>query len=264
MLQDIYQYISITNFTWVFIMLRYILLLIICNISMPIFADGPRLLIKIPSRSRPAQFFKVLDLYYANLSGTIPYIFLITCDIDDTSMNNQKVKKRFEQYKNLIVHFGNNRSKVEAYNHDMDLVADWQIVLVTSDDMIPVEKNYDQIICDFMKKYFPDFDGVLNFYDGHGATRTNTLPIIGKKFYDRFGYIYSPTYKSLYCDEELTLISRMLSKEALLHKTIIEHRHPHHGNVAWDDLYKKNEALDKRDQAVFNKRRAHNFYIKRR
>lgn len=49
--------------------------------------QSPKLLIKFPTRERPQKFFKMLDLYYQYLSGTVPVHFLISCDIDDRSMN---------------------------------------------------------------------------------------------------------------------------------------------------------------------------------
>ncbi len=219
----------------------------------------PHLLIKIPTRSRPAQFFKMLDVYYKKLSKKIDYTFLITCDTDDASMNNDVVKSRLKKYRNLVVHFDNNTTKVEAYNNGLAQVPAWDIVVVTSDDMLPIARGYDKTIVDNMLHYFPEFDGVLNFFDGYASNFLNTMPIIGKKFYQRFGYIYNPIYKSLYCDQELTLVSRMLKKEVIFNITIIEHQHPHHGTVSWDDLYKKNESYDSVDKAIFEQRQASKF-----
>ena len=74
------------------------------------------------------------------------------------------------------------------------------IVLLASDDMIPMEKGFDNIIIDKMKNYYPDTDGVLWFNDGYQGDKLNTLCILGKKYYDRFGYIYNPEYISVLSD----------------------------------------------------------------
>lgn len=223
--------------------------------------SSPRLLIKIPTRSRPEQFFKNLDLYYQKLSGEIPYKFLITCDCDDSTMNNPEIIERFKKYPNLAVNFSNNKSKVEAYNRGIEDEQQFDIVLVASDDLEPIIDHYDALIANEMTTVFPDYDGVLNFNDGHVGGECNTMPVIGKKYYERFKYIYHPDYQSLYCDEELALVSKILRKEKVCDQVIIRHNHPVFGSAQWDALYYRNEQLKARDHAVFHARKSHNFYL---
>ena len=224
--------------------------------------EMPRLLIKIPTRSRPELFFKRLDLYYEGLSGVVPYHFLISCDVDDATMNNREIITKLETYDNLSFYFGNNYSKVEAYNADMNKYNDWDIVLVVSDDMVPVTQGYDIIIATTMQKYFPDYDGILNFHDGHVMDALNTYPVIGRTYFNRFGFIYNPVYKALFCDSELTYISRALGKEALIPSVLINHYHPIWNLADWDELYIKNEAIgSKVDAYTYAERRAKNFYL---
>ncbi len=225
----------------------------------------PKLLIKIPTRSRPTQFFDHLDLYYQKLSGEIPYWFLITCDVDDSTMNCIEVKERLARYPNLTVNFSHNATKVEAYNRDIDKYVNWfDILLVTSDDMKPVAQGYDKIIADQMLANFPDFDGVLNFHDGHIGEILNTLPIIGKKYYERFGYAYHPAYHALWCDNELTVVSRMLGKEAVINQIIIHHHHPLYRSESFDALLARNESFYHVDQAIYEQRRARYFDLNER
>ncbi len=224
-------------------------------------SESPLLLIKIPTRSRPTQFFAMLNLYYAKLSGKNRYHFLISCDSDDAAMNNPKAIKQLQSYKHLTFNFSKNRSKVQAYNADMKLAPrDWAIVLVTSDDMEPIKAGYDEIIIEKMKAGFPRFDGVLNFNDGHGHG-LNTLPIIGRRFYRKFGYIYNPSYISLFCDNELMDISQMLHKELKCPEVIIRHNHPAWNTASWDSLYAKNESFANHDRQVYSIRKANNFYL---
>lgn len=229
-----------------------------CGISL---SNPPKLLIKIPTRQRPDQFFRVLDMYYAALSGKIPYSFLISCDIDDKTMNNPDVIARLSTYKNLFCYFNYNKSKVEAYNADMDNHMDFDLLLVTSDDTKPMQ-NYDEIIAEVMVNRFPDFDGVLNFNDGHQKQNLNTLPVIGKNFYLRFGYIYHPVYKAYYCDEELTLVSKWLGKEVYDSRVIILHVHPDWNLASFDDLYMHNAKFESVDHGIFLTRKQSNFYLK--
>lgn len=237
-------------------MKRFIISYIVFNLN--IAAVTPTLLIKIPTRSRPTQFLKVLDLYYKYLSNSIPYKFLITCDSNDVTMNNPEMRARLASYPNLTVTFDDNKSKIEAYNNGLASV-DFDIVLITSDDMEPVMPSYDKIIVDLMLEHFPDFDGVLNFNDGNFTSQCNTLPILGKKFFDRFEYAYHPSYRSLWCDVELTLVSRMLRKEKTSKIVLIRHKHPSNGEGAYDALYAQNIAHEAEDGVIF-RQRLHNFF----
>jgi hypothetical protein len=194
----------------------------------------------------------MLDLYYAKLSKQTPYTFVISCDVDDATMNNETVIKKLQQYPHLHYYFGNSATKVASYNADMDKHQDWDIVLVVSDDMEPVVQNYDLIIAQKMTQYFPDYDGILSFHDGYVGSQVNTYPIIGKKYYDRFNYIYAPCYQSLWCDNELTVISKILKKEKICKECIIRR----------NNATKNNEDVEiSSDSTTYIQRRESNFYI---
>lgn len=228
--------------------------------SLNICAVQTTLLIKIPTRSRPDQFFKMLDTYYEYLSHTIPFTFLITCDQDDTSMNNESVIEKLQSYPHLVFGFTNCASKVEAYNQDVNNF-DFDILLVAADDIVPVVKNFDVIIFNTMKETFPDFDGVLNINDGTIGRLCNTIPILGSRYYKRFGYIYHPSYKALVCDVELTNVSKILKREKVIDQVLMKHNHPSWGLAKKDNLYKKNETFHMQDKDVFFQRRVNFFDI---
>jgi hypothetical protein len=185
-----------------------------------------KLLVKFPTRGRPDKFFTVLDRYYYGAKRKDLTSFLITCDKDDLTMNNHSVRERLQKnYKNMVVVFGNSNSKIEAVNNDMNLAPEYDIILLASDDMVPEEKSYDEVIRNKMKELYPDTDGVLWFFDGYRKD-FNTLCILGKKYYERFGYIYHPSYKSFWCDNEFTDVANMLKKQTFIDKVIIRHIHP--------------------------------------
>lgn len=245
--------------------IRHVLAIItILHFSLSCSPENPRLLIKIPTRSRPVKFFKMLERYYSLLSKKHPYFFLITCDIDDQTMNNKMCKEKLAKYPNLVVTFSDNHSKIEAYNRDIDSFIDQcDIILTASDDMEPMIHEYDHIIITTMQTKFPEYDGVLNFHDGFVGEELNTYPILGKNYYKKFGYIYYPGYISLVCDLEITMVSRMLKKEHIDDRVLFRHKHPAHGASAWDALYHQNDnanILDI-DKKVFNARRPRCFDI---
>jgi hypothetical protein len=80
-----------------------------------------------------------------------------------------------------------------------------------------------------MTEHYPDTDGVLWFNDGYQGNRLNTLCILGKKYYDRFNYIYHPDYISVWCDNEFMDVANLLGKQIYFDDIIIRHEHPDWG-----------------------------------
>lgn len=224
-----------------------------------------RILFKLPSRSRPDRVFEVLDATVNNLNDKENFLFLLSLDSDDQTMNNESVINKLNSYPNMNYVFGNSTSKVHAVNRDLDSFnREWDILVLLSDDMVPVLTGFDDIIRLNFEKYFPDFDGVTWFNDGFQKNRINTLSIMGKKYYQRFNYIYHPDYKSLYCDNEFTNVANILNKQVYIDTVIIEHRHFSIGNnrSRYDDLYRRNDSLMKSDEIIFWSRHKKNFDLK--
>lgn len=214
------------------------------------------ILFKYPTRERPEWFKKTLEIYYSLLSNTISYKFLITMDNDDQSMNNDEIKCFLRSKPNLRYHYGDHKSKIEAVNNGMDIYKEWDILVLVSDDMIPIVKGFDKIIVDEMIKNFPNTDGVLHFNDGFlGKDVTITLSIMGKAMYDRFGYIYHPDYKSFWCDNEFTDVVSEMKKVAYFPQVIIKHEWKGFTKVNKDKLYVRNSELGIDDGDVYAKRR---------
>lgn len=220
-----------------------------------------KLLIKFPTRNRKNKFFKVLK-QYQNLCEDIGNTqFLITLDNDDETMNPNEVSDIFNTFKNVKVIYGNSDSKIHAINRDIELADDWDIVLLASDDMTPKVKGYDNIIRNKMKEFYPDTDGILWFNDGHQGNKLNTLSILGKKYYDRFGYIYQPEYKSVWCDNEFMMVGNLLGKQTYFDEVIIEHEHPDWGYGGRDVIHQINTKNESHDRTLFMKRKENNFYL---
>lgn len=220
-----------------------------------------KILIKFPTRNRPKRFFETLDIYINKANNLECISFLITCDNDDMTMNDTTIHNLLNEYQkkyNLQYFFKNNTSKIEAINSCMEEVSDWDILLLASDDMIPIVEEYDNIIRYDMEVYYPNLDGIL-WYNDRYQNRTNTLSILGKTYYKRFNYIYHPSYKSLYCDNEYTEVALSLNKCYKSSQTIIEHIHPVYNRQNYDDLYIKNESYMDVDRINFEQRKKNNF-----
>ena len=227
--------------------------------------EKPILIVKFPTRQRPQKFFETLDKYYELLADISNTIFAIICDEDDLSMNNPLVIAKIKKYKNCHVVFGDSKTKIEAVNHpipkDMDYLV-WNIILLASDDMIPVVQGYDDIIRKNMVKYFPDMDGVLWFNDGYQGKKLNTLVCMGKKYFDRFEFIYNPVYITWWCDNEFMEIANLLGKQVYFDDPIIRHEHPDNAGYDYDELYRKNNNHTG-DKEVYQIRKQNNFFIRK-
>ena len=218
-----------------------------------------KLLIKFPTRNRPNKFLKTLVRYVDYLDDKTTKI-VVTCDNDDVTMKDDYIKEVVLNYNNVELLSGNHNSKIEAVNADLDKF-DFDIVLLASDDMIPMVKGYDTIIKNKMMEHYPDTDGVLWFNDGYQGNKLNTLSIMGKKYYDRFNYIYSPDYLSVWCDNEFMDVANILNKQTYFDEVIIKHEHPDWGFGGRDDIHTLNSKHEAHDRMVYTSRKNNKFYL---
>lgn len=219
-----------------------------------------KILVKFPTRNRKEKFFNVLQKYYDYATDKNNLEFLITLDDDDLSMNNDEVRLKLNSFKNLKYIFGQSDNKIHAVNRDME-DDNWDIVLLASDDMIPIQLGYDEVIRNKMKEFYPDTDGVLWFNDGFQGNKLNTLCILGKKYYQRFNYIYYPKYKSTWSDNEFMDVANILKKQKYFNDVIIKHEHPDWGYGNRDEIHSQNFNNVNWDSQLYHKRKKNNFEL---
>jgi hypothetical protein len=207
-----------------------------------------RLLLKFPTRSRPQSALKTLQTYCTMASRPDLIGIAMSCDHDDDSMTRGLVRDEFERTMGAVswhrIFYGNNKTKIEACNANMsEIDYPWDIVMLVSDDMVPIVKGYDDAIRSHMMASFPDTNGILWFNDGHQTNKLNTLSIMGRTMYAHFGYLYHPSYKSFYCDTEFTDLCRgsLADKCVYVPACIVRHQHPGNGYGPFDSLYVKNQ-----------------------
>lgn len=203
--------------------------------------------------------------YIDFMSDRDDWVMNVSCDEDDFLMNNplmiDKVYALAPDGK-IFLNFNENGNKHIACNADISSF-DFDICLMASDDMIPKERGYDKLIRQYFETYFPDLDGVVHFNDGHQGEKLNTLPIVGRRYFDLFGYIYHESYIGLWADREFDQVSRILGKWKYINVIIIKHEHYSViENVERDALYLKNDSFEMQDRKNFLTRQARNFYLR--
>jgi len=193
------------------------------------------LILKYPTRHRPIKFMNNLDAYLKTASGKHKITVVVTLDIDDSSMNNNPMRyfmtSKIKGNLDITFSCGNSEGKISAINR-MVPSTDWDIIISTADDMEPVEQGWDDIIVQDMMREFPDLNGALNYNNdprleakgSEGFKTLITLPVIGRKLYDRFGYIYHPAYKSEWCDNEQTEVFEKLGVLCHIDRRPIVHK----------------------------------------
>ena len=216
-----------------------------------------KILLKFPTKSRPKQFIETLKLYKETCDNPHNVQVLVSYDSDDTTMTQAVILEAKKIFDKTVCMIGQPQGKINACNRDMEMVSGWDIVILVSDDMIPQRKGWDKIIS---KQMPDDFDRVLWFNDGYIGRRLNTMCILGRKYYERFGYIYHPSYQSLFCDNEQTEVFQRLGKFRRCDICIIQHQWT---AQPFDELHARNESpkMYDVDFEVFKVRKLKNFNL---
>jgi hypothetical protein len=222
-----------------------------------------KLCIKLPTYGRPERLLGLLPEYFQLLSGRVDVQFVVTCNRDDLTMNCQAVRQQLAEFPRLVLCFGQLSGKIAAYNAHAQVCPDWDILLVASDDMVPQRKDYDELVVERMQASFPDTDGTLHFNDGFTGNVVNTLPILGRRYYDHFGYVYHGSYRSFWADNEYTEVARALGRLAYFDDVIIRHEHYQNTGGPPDDVYLRSEQAWIADHLNYLRRKANYFDLMR-
>lgn len=237
-----------------------------------------KLLIKFPTRQRPKKFYKTFREYCRLLGGIAQVEFIVSIDDDDETMHpvsdvedvlNEIIQcVCFDKTEKPSVQVFSDRSnnKIHAYNRDVEKASiDWDMVFMAQDDMIPQIEGWDDVLLMAMEKYFPSTDGVLWIDDGYVGRRLNTSVVMGRAYYDRFGWLYNPVYEGMWCDNELMFVANRLGRQAYIDWTVVKHEHPQNNpDVSEDALYEKYAYTYDTDQTTFRDREDEGFGVEQR
>jgi len=226
-----------------------------------------KILFKYASRSRAIKFFSGLDNIIKNLSDLENFCILVSLDLDDITMNNPTTINRLTKYvkeypERIIVKFGHSKNKIDAINRDVNEIKetfDFDIVINFSDDMEFIQHSFDDIVRDKFFCHYADTDGNIYFNDGYTNDRLSTMSIIGRKYYDKFNYIYHPSYHSLWCDNEYTELAKKNQKIIYFNERIFNHNHPANVGGFIDEQLIKTESFAEIDRQNYEQRFNNNF-----
>ena len=226
-----------------------------------------KILFKFATRSRTEKFFEGLENIISMVADKTNFCILVSADSDDTSMNNKETIERLKAYlinypNNIIIKFGKSISKIDAINRDVNDIKnrfDFDILVNFSDDMKFLVHGFDNIIRDKFNQIFPDTNGNIYFNDGFVKDAISTMSIIGRKYYDKFNYIYHPSYKSLWCDNEYTEIAKRDAKIQYYDEILYKHFHPSNIGGFIDEQLRHTESFSDVDFKNYEARKKNNF-----
>src|SRR5690606_36983216 len=165
-------------------------------------------------------------------------------------MNNDEVKERAKAYPQVKMNYTTTTGKIDAINKGLEFIDPaYDVLILVADDVEFTVKGFDWEIEYAMLKYAPDFDIVLHYPDQIASSGKNqiTLPVIGREFVKRFGFIYPREFKSVWADNWQLYMAKKLKKYKYIDKHLYNHLHPIWLKEPYDELMQKNESFYNHD-----------------
>jgi hypothetical protein len=170
-----------------------------------------------PSKGRPFQAMKTTLSWIEKASGTHQLEYIISLDDNDTFID--QYLGMFEDT-NVNVIITPSRSCVGAVN-EAAKASTGDILIVVSDDF-ECPFDWDKIVVDHMDMSTPCAlhvdDGITNF------SRIMTIPIINRKLYEVLGYVYHPSFVSMWADNHLYEVVSIKGKIIIVDR-LFQHNH---------------------------------------
>lgn len=213
------------------------------------------ILYKFATRSRPEKFKATVENILA-LAKYPEFTILVSADTDDKTMYNPHIEGWMDwnnQYLQYV--YGTSNNKIHAINRDLPY-NNWDIIVNVSDDMVFLKDGFD---IDIIEAFGDNLDQFIHFPDGHTGEKLASMSIMGREYYDRFGYIYHPDYVSLWCDNEAMEVAQQLNKYKYIDKQIFEHRHPAWVGGPVDAQLAHTQKFERQDHRTYLKRKSLGF-----
>jgi hypothetical protein len=168
-------------------------------------------------------------------------------------MNNEEIRNFINSLNiNHQIFYGDNKNKIEAINANLK-GQKFDVLILVADDMIPIVKDYDVVISNIIDESPHGLDIAVHLHTARWSDLLDVWCVMGKKYYDRFKYIYHPDYKSIFADNEYTEVATKLGKRVFSVHT------PFYHDWDDDDTAKKNYPYNTEDWHVYENRKQRNY-----
>lgn len=190
--------------------------------------------------------------------------YFIVAKIDEDDPKLEKYKIGLHLYPEVIPRFGLSNNKIHSINRSLDDIPYFDIIIIMSDDIRWDVKGFDDELRKAFTFFSPQLNGTIHVPDDHGKQKTSIVSILGVNLFKELGYLYYPEYKSVFCDDDFTQMTKLMNRYAFINKRMFTHLHPLWGLSGWDTQYRETESKENynHDREVFLKRKQNNFGIR--
>lgn len=207
-----------------------------------------------PSRWRHQMAKKAFEHWMNHADNPKEIEYILSIDTADNTLNDYDLIFKDSKVKTVIYP---NRSIVDAVNNGAKY-AKGDILVVVSDDFEAFQ-GWDTAIIERLDTNRAEllhvFDTIQN--------EVCTLPIITKKYYDTFGYIYHPYYFSMFADNDITECAKLIGGYIEAFDLTFAHNHWVNGKNKKDKTYDRENSKQAWDvgKNIFQQRKARKFDI---
>lgn len=182
---------------------------------------------------------------WINYARNYDFEVIVSLDQSDPALAEYEKLYTYKQRVQPKLIVNNNRSAVEAINKAAE-VSEGEVLMVISDDTDAV-KGWDLVIGSAVGTHK---DYVLKVNDGIQDWIV-TMPIMDREYYNRFGYVYYPEYRHMFCDTHLTHVADALGRLIIRNDITIPHLHYSVKRTERDEVTKKADATFKEGMNVY-------------
>lgn len=198
-----------------------------------------------PSRGRAQRAHEVAMKWISSAGVDVEYI--LSVDIDDPELKEYR-----KLFSSLVINIGEHRSAIDAINTAAK-ASTGRIIIVMSDDFdCPDNWGYD-----LGEKTEYRVDWIAKTSDGIQKWII-TLPIMDREYYNRFGYVYYPEYKHMFCDTEMTCVADLVNRKISL-PIQFSHNHYSTGKTKKDAINERADKTWEQGEKLFIERYKNNF-----
>lgn len=199
-----------------------------------------------PSRGRPAKSFETVQRWIERAGEGIETELIVSLDEDDPMLQGY-----MDRHVSRVT-INKNRSAVDAINRAA-VRARGDILVVVSDDT-DCPENWGNLLA---REVDGKLDWILKTQDGI-QDWIITMPVMDRRYYKRFGYIYHPDYLHMFCDTELTCVADLTGRK-ITSSLPFPHLHYSTGACQKDGISEKADATWAQGEALFLDRYKRNF-----
>lgn len=214
-----------------------------------------------PSRGRPLKARITADKWIYEAGVPVEHIFSL--DLSDPHHKAYSQPKAFSGQ--MLIN--DNDCVVQAVNHAAK-VATGDVLIYLSDDF-DCFPNWGKVITEICSRYQGEFmvkvdDGLQKFDNA-----VLTIPIMSRGLYQRLGYFFHPSYKSMWVDVDLYMTCDRLrpldfnnGSVIKLHPEIcFQHNHYSNGKTKKDETYARSDANWEQGKQALAKRRDERYRV---